>query len=66
MNRYLYLSCFLYAFSTIFLSTNLFAAEWHCACGVRPTEVRKIRSRAKHTPRETESARRRHGRYGVV
>jgi hypothetical protein len=35
MNRYLFVM-FLYAFSPIFLSTNLFAAGWHCAVASGP------------------------------
>jgi hypothetical protein len=37
MNRYLYVM-FLYAFSLIFLSTNLSAAEWACAAATGPPE----------------------------
>jgi len=37
MNRYLYIM-FLYAFSPIFLSTNLSAAGWHCAAATGPSD----------------------------
>src|SRR5580692_7725060 len=39
MNRYLYVM-FLYAFSPIFLSTNLSAAEWACAVATGPNTGR--------------------------